>query len=241
MDTGDIPCDADFTDVNITGNGSYEVTLTGWWGEYDDNFVGWVGLDTTFTVAKDGDVFKYVDYPDMVIKLDSYSEGGVDYDLSEVETGVEDNGQGEGKGLIKIINGWNIPLIDYTNRECMVKKSDQPVSIKFTVSGLPTDKVEGYADEIINFTSGNGAAAAGDSSVEDSSSEEDSSSVEDSSSAADSSSVEDSSSIEDTASAADSGSSSEAEEESNSMLPFILIGVAAVVLVVIIVILIVRK
>lgn len=232
-ESGTIPFDADLTDVRITGNGSYEVSLTGWWCEFEEAQMGWIALDTDIPVEKvttdDGEYYAFKDYPDATIKIDSYTEDGTDYDLSEAEIGVEDNGKGF--AMVKVANGWADPVVDARGRDCLPWVTTDPVVIKFTVSGLPNDKVADYADEVIEFKSGNGAPAA---DAEDSSeSSEESSEV---------SSAPESSAADSSAAAPSSAADTAAEEDNGpGIMLFVGIGAAAVVLIAVIIVIIVKK
>ncbi len=218
-------------DVNITGNGTYEVSLEGWWCEFDESLMGWIGLDTNIPVTKnDDETYSFTDYPDMQIKLVSYTQDGQEFDLSAAEAGVEDNGK---KGsAVKVVNSWASEQIDLrgADYECLTWKTTDPVIIKFTVSGLPNDKVEGYEGEVIEFISGTGAPSDEPAPADSSSEADDSSSAVDSSSAADDSSVADSSSAADESPVAEESSAAQAETstatsseaEESSKLPIIL-------------------
>lgn len=138
-------------DVYITGNGDYEVSLEGWWCEFDEALLGWVGLDTTIPVEVKDNVATFKDYPDAKITLTEYQQDGKTFDLSGSTVGMEDNGTDNHGGTIKVVNSWAGEQIDQRGIDeykCLTWQSTDPVVIKFTVSGLPTDKA---ADEDVTI------------------------------------------------------------------------------------------
>ncbi len=146
-------------DVFITGNGDYEVSLEGWWCDFDEALLGWVGLDTTIAVEQQEDgTYAFKDYPDAKITLTEYQQDGKTFDLTGSEVGMEDNGQENHGGTIKIVNSWAGEQIDQRGideYECLTWQSTDPVVIKFTVTGLPTDKSDDE-DVAIKFVSPEG-------------------------------------------------------------------------------------
>lgn len=168
-------------DVNITGNGSYEVSLVGWWPGmaegWEESEMGWISLSTTIEGKKDGDDFLFVDYPEASIKIDSYSQDGIEFDMSAEEILLEDGGTrtiGEGDDkvmnkttMLKIVNKYgDVDHRGVDEYKYVTWQTTEPVVIKFTVSGLPTDKVEDYENEVIEYKSGNGSPEEGDEPAE---------------------------------------------------------------------------
>ncbi len=149
------PLNVTCTDTYITGNGDYEVTLEGWWCDFDEAVLGWVALDVGLPVEVNDEVATFKDYPDMQIKLTEYQQDGKTIDLSGIDIGLEANnntdseGNNKEDGMYKIVNGWNNPAVDNRGEEYggLTWQSTDPVTIKFTVSGLPNDK----GDEEVAF------------------------------------------------------------------------------------------
>lgn len=156
------PLNVTCTDVYITGNGDYEVTLEGWWCDFDEAVMGWIALDTNLAVEVTDDTAKFKDYPDMQIKLTEYTQDGKTIDLSGAEIGLEANngtdleGNTREDGMYKVVNDYSTPKTDVRGEEYggLTWQSTDPVTIKFTVSGLPEDK--GDEDVAVKVISGDG-------------------------------------------------------------------------------------
>lgn len=242
---GDTPLDATCYDVNITGNGEYEVSLEGWWcglnNGWERSLMGWIGLDTTIPVEETEDEngdkkIILAGYPDAEIKVTSYTEDGVEYDLTEnTDIGMEDDGAGN--AAVKLVNSWSNPMIDVRGEdfECKTWQTTDPLTIKFTVSGLPTEKDAEFVNEVIEYVSGKGAGAADEpeeSEVPESSSGAESTpdSTADESSAAEDASSDDANDSATTGEPASSSASSDSDDESSNLPLYLGIGGGVVVL-----------
>ena len=192
-----------------------------------------VNHNTFYNVGNSGQYsrsFFYVRYPNNSI---TFTNNIVDDAHEQVIEPPEISA--DGQRMIKIKNGYGkLPEFCTPALNNDVWKTTDPLTITFKVSGLPTDKIEGYADEVIEKVYGNGTI---DGAADESSVEEASSSVEESK--ADESVTESKadSSKADTASA-DSSSSSDKEESSNTGL---IIGIVCAAVVVIAVVAVVIK
>lgn len=206
------------TDVNITGNGQYEVILEGYVVPEDQiEFVavGNLGLELSIDFDK---------YPDCVVTLDEFTMDDAVYTFNE-QPELEDVGE---KKQMKIKNPYGVNADTTPEMDVKPWKTTKPLTIKFTVSGLEKDKIADYADEKIVTVYGNGSVE--NDPVEELASEEEISSVEESS-AADS-----------TASTADSSAAdSEKEDSENNTVIYICIAAGAVVILAVIIAIVVKK
>lgn len=148
-------------DVNITGNGEYTVEMSGYKPDYDYDmgFLG-VELDLDFDTYADVEADKGVRFEITKAVVD-----GVEYtyknELNEdgvLEQVLEDVERGEnGQKLIKIKNSWGEqPEFSDPVMDNKIWKTPDPITITFTVSGLPTDKIEDNPDEVIDKVYGEG-------------------------------------------------------------------------------------
>ena len=237
--------DITFKDVNVTGNGEYTVEMSGYLPEYTDDIAGFLGVEldidfSTYSNVEDGVATEGVNFQVTKAVIDgteyTFATGLADdekpYQPLENGEKFENNQQ-----IIKIKNGWGNLHEGICTPEMPkeVWTTADPLTITFTVSGLPTDKIEGFADEVVERVYGKGTNVGA---------EEEESSVEEASSAAEetvSESTADSSKAETpAASTADSSSSSDSEESSNTGL---IIGIvcAAVVIIAVVAVVIKKK
>lgn len=209
-----------YKDVNITGNGDYSVSMEGWACDWNEAILGWLMVDTTLATNKDADnVVTIADYPEMTLTITSFSMDGKDYSAENLEILAEQNNSS--LACWKVVNSWG-QAEDPRGMDNMVWATTDPVTINFTIAGLPTDKVTDGSD-VVEFVSGEKPVDEPESSVADESSEEPASSEA-------TESVEDESKADESSVATES--SSEAEKEESSKLPFIL-GIGAGVIVVV--------
>ena len=149
-----------YHDVNITGNGSYTVDMSGYdckdvsGGEYNCGYFG-LFIELPLVPEEEGE-----EPPKMVVTLDDVTIDGVTYTFVE-QPQPEDSeimGDDEVKGgkLLKIKNGYGEPAKCEPEMDNKAWLTTDPITINFTVSGLPTDKIEGFADETVEKISGNG-------------------------------------------------------------------------------------
>ena len=230
--------DITFKDVNITGNGEYTVEMSGYIPEYDDLLCGFLAVEVNLDFSKYADIDNS---EGVTFELTKAVIDGTEYTFTN---GVTDEGDplqpledGEkfenNQKIIKIKNGWG-NMADFSDPDMPTEvwATADPLSISFKVSGLPTDKVEGYADEVIEKVYGKGTNV--EAPVEESSAEEVSSEAP----ADESSTAATESKAADTSSAADDSSKADSEESSNVGL---IIGICAAVVVVIAVVVVVIK
>ncbi len=237
----DTVVDMSFKDVNITGNGEYTVEMSGYMPDFDEYTVGFLAVELDIDFSKysnleDGKVTEGVSFEILKANID-----GTEYTFT---TGLDEEGEpyqpfenGEkfenNQQIIKIKNGWGALHDGFSNPEMPpeVWKTADPLTITFKVSGFPTDKIEGYADEVVERVYGKGTNVE----AEDESSAEEVSSAADESSAAESKA--DSSKAE-ASSVSDSSSKSDSSDSSNTGL---IIGIACAAVVVIAIIAVVIK
>lgn len=223
-------------DVNITGNGQYTVEMSGYYPENAEEVgwnIGYLGVEANLDFA---------DNEDLSMEIDECTIDGVTYTFTK---GLDEEGEpiqlledpevtDGGQKMIKIKNVYGNNAVTEPEMDAKTWLTTDPLTITFTISGLPTDKVEGYEDEVIEKVYGNGSIendpaeeeADTESTAEDTASEE----------AAETTAAE-ASAPADTSSeiAAD-------EEEESSNTPLIVGGVAVgVIAVVAIVIVVVKK
>lgn len=149
-------------DVNITGNGEYTVEMSGYKPDfdYDLGFFG-VEVDLDFDTYADveNDIGPRFEVTKCVIDGTEYTfrndinEDGVHEQI------LEDCSNGEdGQKMIKIKNAYGeLPEGMITpEMDTKIWKTADPITITFTVSGLPTDKIEDYPDEVYEAISGEG-------------------------------------------------------------------------------------
>lgn len=238
-----VTLDGTYKDVNITGNGEYTVEMSGY--HIEDDWIeagaqmGYLGVELTlnFDECFDEETYEGVTFEVTKAVIDgteyTFTNNIVDDAHEQVIEPPEISA--DGQRMIKIKNGYGkLPEFCTPALNNDVWKTTDPLTITFKVSGLPTDKIEGYADEVIEKVYGNGTI---DGAADESSVEEASSSVEESK--ADESVTESKadSSKADTAST-DSSSSSDKEESSNTGL---IIGIVCAAVVVIAVVAVVIK
>lgn len=239
--------DGTYKNVNITGNGEYTVEMSGY--HVDDEWIeagitcGYLGVELNL----DFDTYSDVEaHKGVLFEITKATVDGVDYTFTnevnedgEYQQVMEDpENTTDGQKVIKIKNSWGaMPENSTPAMSGEAWATTDPITITFVVTGLPTDKVEGYADEVIEKVYGNGTidAAGGDeSSEEEVSSAADESKADESvaeSKAADSSKAD--------AATSTSDSSSKSDDSTNVGL---IAGIAgAAVLVIIIIAVVVKK
>lgn len=248
-----VTLDGTYKNVNITGNGEYTVEMSGY--HVEDEWieagiqVGYLGAELNLDFDTYSDV---EEHKGVLFEIKKATIDGVEYTFTN-----EKNEEGEypqvledpenttdGQKVIKIKNswGWTEPPAHITPAMTSdAWTTTDPITITFEVTGLPTDKIEGYENEFYEQVYGNGTidAAGGD----DASSEEEASSVEESkadesvaeSKAADSSKA-------DASSTASSSSDSSSKSDSKDSNIGLIAGIAGgAVLVIIIIAVIVKK
>ncbi|MBR1421894.1 MAG: hypothetical protein IJ571_00420 [Ruminococcus sp.] len=240
-------------DVNITGNGEYTVEMSGYKPDYDYDlgFFG-VELDLDFDTYADVETDQgvrfeitkvVIDGTEYTFKNDLNEDGVLEQILEDVERGED------GQKMIKIKNSWGtLPEFCEPAMDNKIWTTPDPITMTFTVSGLPTDKIEDNPDEVIEKVYGEGTTdyAAEDETVEDDTAED---TTEDTDTDGDTAVTEDegSESVEEASSvAAKKADSSKADDEDkddeDSNLPLILgICGGAVVVIAIVAVVIVKK
>ncbi len=131
-------------DVNITGNGQYTVLLSGWAPYEEDWDAAKVGnLGAAINVDTE-------EYPDFKMTLDECTIDGVTYTFNSQPEFEECNGD---EHIMKVKNPYGNYYADTTPEmtEYDVWHTTDPITITFTVEGLPEDKIEDNPDEIIPY------------------------------------------------------------------------------------------
>ncbi len=237
--------DCTHKDVNITGNGEYTVEMSGYLPdyEYDLGFFG-VEVDLDFDTYADTEEDLGPRFEITKVVMD-----GVEYtcknDLNEDgihEQILEDIENGEGQKMIKFKNSWGSEPPSFMDPpvDNKIWTTADPIIFTFTVSGLPTDKIEGYADEVVEKVYGAGsteaaAAAGGDSSVAEDTADNGEAGTTGTDNA------ESKTESKAAASSAKSADSSEAEEKESSKLPLILGICGGVVVIAVVAVVLVKK
>ena len=236
--------DITFKDVNVTGNGEYTVEMSGYIPEYIDDIAGFLAVELDTDFSKYANVEDGISTEGVNFQINKAVIDGVEYTFT---TGLDDEGKpyqplenGEkfenNQQIIKIKNGWGELHEGLSTPEMPqeVWTTADPVSITFTVSGLPTDKVEGFENEVVERKYGNGTNAGAES--EESSEAEESAAEESVAESTASSAAETVSS-----STADSTSSSSSDSKSSSSNVGLIVGIAAGAVVVIAIIAVIIK
>jgi len=136
------------TDVNITGNGQYEVILEGYHVVEDQipfTAVGTLGVEFAMDFDKYEDVATFT--------LDECTIDGVTYTFNE-QPPLEESELGK---VMKVKNAYGENAKTTPEMDANPWTTTDPISIKFTVSGLETDKIEDNPDEQIVTAYGNGS------------------------------------------------------------------------------------
>ena len=242
-----ITLDGTYKNVNITGNGEYTVEMSGY--HVDDEWieagitVGYLGVELNL----DFDTYSNVDeHKGVLFEIKKATVDGVEYTFTneanedgEYQQVLEDiENAMNGEKVVKIKNGWgNLPENSTPAITNDAWTTTDPITITFEVTGLPTDKVEGYAEEYFEQVYGNGTidAAGGDDSEVDSAADESTADESVAESKADSSKADAASS-----SSSDSSSKSDSKDSSNVGL---IAGIAggAVLLIIIIAVVVKKK
>ena len=143
-------------DVYITGNGTYTVEFSGYHApeEWKDAGLqcGYLGVEA---------ILDFEAYPDITFWIDECVIDGVTYTFEhdtdpesekyqvvEYTEAYEDNMQ-----MIKIKNGYGDGLME----DASIWQTADPITVTFTIGGLPTDKLEDYENEKINVVYGSGS------------------------------------------------------------------------------------
>ena len=142
MEDDQITCHME--DVNITGNGQYTITLSGWAPfeeDWDAAKVGNLGAACNVDLKE---------YPDFVMTLDKCTIDGVEYTFNSQPEFEETNGT---EHILKIKNPYGNYFADTTPamNEYDVWHTTEPITFTFTVSGLPEDKIADNPNEIIAY------------------------------------------------------------------------------------------
>lgn len=211
------------TDVNITGNGQYEVALEGYHPPTEvDYMAGNLGVELDLDFAG---------YEDLTVTFDEAVIDGVSYTFNEQPELEEFDGEGtyDSVSVMKIKNPYGVMADTTPEMTNYAWKTTDPLTVKFTVSGLPTDKIEGYENEQVVTEYGNGSI---DNDVAD----------EPESEAGPPEEQKSSEEPEQKESASSDSASSEEKEESDSKLPlYIGIGAGAAVIIAVIAVVAVKK
>ena len=214
-------------DVYITGNGQYEVDMSGYIppADYIDYvLVGNFGVEFTLDL---------VDNPEMehiTITLDECTFDGVTYTFN-TQPEYEESPLGT---IMKIKNPYGVHADTTPEMDDSPWRTTDPITVKFTISGLETDKIEDYPDEKIEKVFGNGSVE--NDPVEEEEPAEESAAEE----PAAESEAEASKSEEKTEEKADEKADDKKDEEESSKLP-IFIGIGAGVVVIAVAAIIVAK
>lgn len=238
--------DISFKDVNITGNGEYTVEMSGYLPEYIDDIAGFLAVELDIDFTKYSNVEDGVATEGVNFQVNKAVIDGVEYTFN---TGLGDdekpyqpleNGEKfeNNQQIIKIKNGWGELHADMCTPEMPkeVWTTADPMSITFTVSGLPTDKIEGFENEVVERVYGNGTNVGAE--------EEESSEVVEESSAAESEAADSTAETasSEAASEADSSSSSDSSDSDGISVGLIAgIAAGAVVIIAIIAVIIKKK
>lgn len=149
-----------YHNVNITGNGQYTVDMSGYHAPQD-----WL------------DVGVEVGYLGVLCNLDFETYTGIGFELDEAtidgqtytfEKGVNEDGEPiqviedsevveNGCKMIKIKNGYGDQIKSDPEMTTAAWTTTDPLTITFTISGLPTDKIEDNPDEVFEQVYGNGS------------------------------------------------------------------------------------
>lgn len=222
-ETGEQEINLVFNDTKITGNGSYEISVEGCpytlGDDYENTFVGFVGVDTELDFEEYGETNE-----DFQITIDEFIYDDKTYKPTDELVPVKESNDKCVKDYssvtVKCMNTWGDFNLNTDSVETWIEKC----TIKFTVSGLPTDR-EGEQEVVVNTY----GTPDDDSSAEDS--------VESNVDSSDSSVADSDSKTVDNS----SSSVADKDSDSNNVLLFVGIGAAAVVVVVVIVIIVKKK
>ncbi len=144
------------TDVNITGNGQYEVSFEGYVvPEEDIDFVevGMLGLDLSID---------FDTYSDCTVTLDEAVIDGTTYTFN-TQPELEDNGSNK---VMKLKNAYGKNADTTPEMDAKPWRDTTPITIKFTVAGLDSDKAEDNPDEQIVNEYGSAPAEADSSAAQ---------------------------------------------------------------------------
>ncbi|MBQ8965538.1 hypothetical protein [Ruminococcus sp.] len=154
---GSMEISSTYHDVNITGNGSYTVDMSG----YDckdvsggDYYCGYFGLYLELPLEAP-DEEKGIE-PTVVVTIDDVTIDGVKYTF--VEQPIPEDSELDGK-LLKIKNAYGEPAVCEPEMDNYAWATTDPITINFTITGLPTDKIEDFPDETVEKICGNGDIA----------------------------------------------------------------------------------
>ena len=150
-------------DVNITGNGQYTVEMSGYCPPQAEEVgwnVGYLGVEADLN---------FEDNEDLKMEIDECVIDGVTYTFAK---GTTTNKKGEeepiqmledpevtdgGRKMIKIKNGYGNNAQTEPEMDAKTWVTTDPITVTFTISGLPTDKIADNPDEIIEHVYGNGS------------------------------------------------------------------------------------
>ena len=154
---GTMEVSSTYHDVNITGNGSYTVDMSG----YDckdvsgaDYYCGYLGLylELPLEAPDEEEGFE----PTVKVNIDDVTIDGVTYTF--IEQPIPEDSELDGK-MLKIKNAYGEPAVTEPPMDNTAWTTTDPITINFTITGLPTDKIEGFADETVEKICGNGDIA----------------------------------------------------------------------------------
>lgn len=131
--------DVTHEDAVITGNGDYTVSMYGWVvpdEDIDYVEVGTLGLSTSIDFDEN---------PDCVIELTECVIDGVTYTFDE-QPELEDENNCH---VMKIKNAYGSNAVTTPEMDASPWRSADPITISFTVSGLPEDKIADNPDETL--------------------------------------------------------------------------------------------
>ncbi len=142
-------------DVYITGNGTYTVEMSGYHApqEWLDAglMCGYFGVELMTEFAQYPDLTFWID--ECVIDGQTYTfEHDTDPESEKYQVIEDTEAYEENKQMIKIKNGYGDGLME----DATCWKTTDPITVTFTIGGLPTDKIEDY-DEKINVVYGSGS------------------------------------------------------------------------------------
>lgn len=236
-----------YHNVNITGNGQYTVDMSGYHAPQDwldiGVLVGYLGVEMEFD---------FDTYPDVTFAIDEATIDGTKYTFTQginpetdepyqvLEEPESTDASVMGEKIIKIKNSYGNPLTAEPEMTSDAWKTTDTISVTFTVSGLPTDKVEGYANEVVEQVYGSGSIDNDPAEGEEAAAE---SAAECEDGAAEESAAEDGADLDKGAAEADKADADKDSEEKSSVSPAYIAGfvVGVAVVAVVVAVIVVKK
>ena len=230
--------DSTYHNVNITGNGQYTVDMSGYCPPPDWTEIGVMAGYLGVLVKIDFDT-----YTDVSFQIDSATIDGVDYTFPDqginpetdepyqpLEEPESSDVAVDGQKMIKIKNSYGNCPPSEPQIDSVAWTTPDTLSITFTVTGLPTDKIADNADEVIEQVYGTGATDYSAEAEEEESEAEEESAPETEEEAAEGDAAE--TEAAETKAASDSKKDDKKDEEKSSNTGLIVGIVAACVVVV---------